>query len=393
MAYQITTTQQNIDKNIAFMQARLNQEVPVVDKAYTRVVSIIFGTVETSITKLSVERALQCLALTATGENLDNLGKEYGVIRKAAEAAVLTGTIPTTAEVTLPQSYSFTGENNSVIYFPNASYTSVANVITATVTSEELGISGNLNIGDTMVMSSPLAGASSTLTVTEIVTVGAPQETDDAYRQRILTEIRTVKGGGNSADYRKWSEEVSGVLRTFPYAGLPITDPGVSAPPDRVVYVEATTEIDSDGIPPQSLLDTVRAHINQNQETGQDREPLGLVNERLYVEPIVRDVLYYEVRGLTVSAPDEASVKADIESALSIYSRLISPYVDGLDFEADRNDIVTDPLLSAIVQNIVADVGGSLSGVAFGLAPGVNIPSYQLEQNQLVKSGGVTYVA
>lgn len=393
MAYQILTTQQYIDRNIAIIESKLNQTVPSVDKAYNRVLAIVFGTIQTETVKLSVERALQCLALTASGQNLDDIGREYSIIRKPATAAVLRGTIPTTTSVTLPQTVSLIGDNNSVRYFPNSSYASVANIITADVTADELGVSGNLEVADTLQMNTQIAGSSTTMTVTSIITVGAEEESDDAYRQRILTEIRTVKGGGNSSDHRKWAEEVAGVFRAFPYSGLPIDDPGTDAPLDRTVYVEANTDIDSDGIAPPSLLTSVRDSINTDPETGLDRSPLGLNDDQLYVVSIYRNDVYFEVRGLDVPVSDEASVKSNIESALVVYARSVAPYIDGLDFEGDRNDVITDLVISSIVQSIVADVGGSASGVAFGFSPGVFIPAYTLAQGETLKSAGVTYVA
>lgn len=392
MAYQIPTTQELVNRNVAFFESRLNQSVPVVDKAFIRVWAVSMAVMQTSLYKLNAERGKQVLALTATGDDLDDLGIEYGVIRTPAEAAQLRGTIPTTTSVTLPQSYSFIGTDNQVRYFPDASYASVANVITADVTAEDLGISGNLSIGQTMEMSNQLPGSSSTLTITEVLNIGASEETDDQYRPRVLTAIRNKGGGANSTDYRTWSEEVAGVFRAYPYSGLPFPDELLSEPPDRVVYVEADTDIDPDGIAPTALLDEVRAAINTDPVTGKDREPLGLVDVDLFVESIRRTTFYFEVRGLDVDPNDLAQAEADITTALDTFTRGLQPFIEGLDFEGDRNNTISDIIASSIVNDILQPIGGNADGVAFGLSPTTFISLYALENGETAKSGGVAFV-
>jgi hypothetical protein len=392
MAYQIPTTAQLVTRNISFFESKLNQTVPLVDKAYLRVKAVMYAVMQTELFKLNAERGKQALVLTATGEDLDALGIEYGVIRKPAEAAVLQGTIPTTTTVTLPQSYNFTGDNNGVLYFPNSSYTSVANVITADVTARDLGISGNLEIGDTMDMSNALPGSSATLTVTVVLNVGAAEETDDDYRPRVQTAMRAQCGGSNSADYRTWSEEVAGVVRAYPFSGKPYPDEVSSIPPDRVVYVEVSTDIDADGIAPTSILDEVRETIITDPATGRDREVLGLVDVNLYVASIRRTTLYYQVSGLVIDANDEAQAKTDIENGLALYSRNLQPFVAGLDFEGDKNNTVSNLSISNVVNDILSPYGATAEGVVFGLIPGEFIPLLISANDETFKSGGVTYV-
>ena len=95
------------------------------------------------------------------------------------------------------------------------------------------------------------------------------RETDDAYRRRILDEIRTVGGGGNSADYRRWGEEVDGVARVFPYSGKPVDgSEGTSEVGDRTVYVEATEEYAANRWADAALLSDVRDAITTGPDTG-----------------------------------------------------------------------------------------------------------------------------
>jgi hypothetical protein len=67
-------------------------------------------------------------------------------------------------------------------------------------------------------------------------------------------------------------------------------------------------------------------------------------------------------------------------------------FVDGLDFVGDRNDTVTDPVVSAVVQDVLDANGASATGVAFGLTASTFLPSYQLQPGELAKLGAVSYV-
>lgn len=393
MSIQIPITADLVARNLSLFEAKFNKTVPATDKAYIRAWSVALAEIETELEKKLDDDAKQNLALTANGDGLEEIGVDGGAGSKTpAEAAILTGTIPSDPGKTLSQTISFVGDSNGVRYFPDADATESGGLITMTVTAEDVGIAGNLEIGDTMTISSQVAGIGSVLTITVVDNIGASAETDDSYRPRVLDNQRALKGGGNSADYRRWAEVVAGVARAYPYAGLPLTNPGVDTPPDRTVYIEADSDIDPDGIAPPSLLTEVREAINIDPVTGIDNEPLGLVDVQLFVESITRISLFFEVRGLDVPAADEANVKSEIEDAFESYSRNLDPFVDGLDFVLDKNDTITDLTISDLVQGILDSVGGDAEGVTFGLSPGVNIPRYTLNQGEKAKSGGVVFV-
>jgi hypothetical protein len=201
-----------------------------------------------------------------------------------------------------------------------------------------------------------------------IVNTGAEQESDEEYRVRVLDEIRSEGGGGNSFDYRRWSQEVAGVVRAFPYGGQP---PLPGTPPDRTVYIEVSTTIDPDGLAPSSILTEVRDTITIDPDTGLTRQPLGLTDGTLFVLSITRSSFYVRITDLIVDASVEAETKDEIETALTNYFLALQPFVDGLDFEGDKNDIITALTISDIVQDIIAARGGSATKVEFGIAPGV----------------------
>lgn len=387
----LPTTQETFDIFLANLESNLNQDSPLNDKAFLRVLAASESGQYTGVYKWAAQAIRGALAITATNDQLDIIGQEYGVPRKAAEPAQFTITLPATTGVIIPITNDFVGDVNGIRYSVDAAATSVGGVATIQVTAKTTGTAGNLNVSDTMTIGSPVAGAESVATITVVTNTGAEREEQEAYRTRILDVIRSTPGGGNSADYRIWSQEVAGVNRAYPFAGKPITSALASAPPDRTVYIEATTAIDPDGLAPQSLLDEVRASITADTVTGISRQPLGLTDDTLYVESIIRTTFFVTVSDLVVDSNIETQTKADIDDALDVYFRSVRPYVDGLDSPIDRNDAITDPKVSEVVQDVVGAVGGSVGSVAFDTTPGTSISRYQLNPNELGKLGAVAY--
>ncbi len=385
----IPTTQETKDTNLANLEGQLGQSSPLADKAFLRVLAAMEALgVATPLYKFAVERAKQNFALTGTGDDLDVLGSEYGVSRKAAVATVLTIQLPGTNGTIIPATVDFTGDSNGVRYFPDSSATVTGGFATMTVTAEAAGISGNLQIGDTLSIGTQIAGAETVADVTVIDTVGTESETDDAYRVRILDEIRSEGGGGNSFDYRSWAQEVSGVARAFPYAGQPSV---AGTPPDRTVFVEADTTIDLDGIAPQALLDDVRDSITTDPLTGLSRQPLGLTDSTLWVESIIRSEFFIEITGLVIDAAIETETKSEIETAAINYFLSLNPFVAGLDFEGDKNDVITQLTISDVIQDILSARSGSATSIAFGTGFG-SYPStpVTLDPGEKAKLGTIT---
>jgi uncharacterized phage protein gp47/JayE len=427
MSLQVPTTQESFGSYLSNLESQLGQNSPLNDKAFLRVLAAIEAGGDQGLYKLAIERAKQNLAITATGDDLDTIGAEYGVIRDPGAAAVLTVNLPGTdstviptgtsfigdangeryfsdAEATIsggsatflpgtdstviPTGTSFIGDANGERYFSDAEATISGGSATFNVTAENTGSLGNLQVNDTMSISSQIPGSGSTATVTVIDTIGADEETDEEFRPRVLTAVRASTGGGNAFDHKIWAEEVSGVATAFPYAGRPT---GTDYPGDRSVYVEADTSIDPDGIAPQALLDDVRESIGTDPDTGLSRPPLGLVDGTLFVESITRTTFYVEVRNLQIDPSVESKTKSEISDAVDLYFRTITPFVDGIDLPQERNDNITDLTVSTVVQDVLSANGGTADGIGFGLSPGTFLPSYLLGEGERAKSGGVTY--
>ena len=391
MAFQIPTTQEIFDAALANIEGRINQTSPLLQRAFNRVISAAIALVITGLYKYGAERAAQSLAVTATGSDLENIGADRGINIQDAVAAVITADLPGTNGTVIPATASFTAASNGLRYFPDASVVVSGGVAALSLTCEQTGAVGNLEVSDTFSIGAQIAGASSVATVTGTTTTGADKEQQETYRASVLTAQRVTTGGGNYADYRIWSEETPGVRRAYPYAGRPIGDPEVTEPPERTVYVEAQIAIDPDGIAPPSLLDDVRDTITTDPITGFERQPMGLTDDTLFVESITRLGVFVEVQDLAVDPTKEVQAKQDIEDALDLYFSSVLMFVIGLDFEGDRNDTLSIASIGGVVDDALRTTGGSISSVRFGFTASFLETRYQLQPGELVKTDTISY--
>jgi len=220
----LQTTQQAVASALAAIEGRLNQSSPMGNRAFNRVIAYVLGMIYTGLTRFAISQASAVLAQTAAGSQLDTLGAEYNLPRNQATAAVATINVPCVDGTAIPLGTYFLGANG-LQYVSTIAATSPSGAPGAganvNVTCQTAGSAGNVGIGSAMTLTSPIAGATPTCSVTAITTTAVDVELDAAYSLRILAIERAYGGGGNAADYRIWAEAVPGVANAFPYAGLP----------------------------------------------------------------------------------------------------------------------------------------------------------------------------
>lgn len=374
----------------AKLEAIILQTVPLLPKAFMRVWSVTAAMLYKTLYLFGVERAKQCFTRTQTGQDLLDEGAEWGVVYKYETATVLQLNVVASGGATIGVDNSFVGDDNGMKYNPDAAASEVGGIIDISVTAEEAGALGNLEVGDALTITEEVAGASRFATVISIITTGTDDEDEEVYRERVLFEKRTAGGGGNAADYKRWSEEVEGIIRAYPYAGNPL-GPASSVPGERTVFCEAQTAIDPDGIPTALLLAEVRTSITTDPETGLARQPLGMTDETLYVEPITRPAYNVVVYGLNVEASDLVDAKAQMSTDLNNYFRSLRPYVDGVDSPTDRNDTITVATISETASGVAKKYGGSIQSLTFDQGSGA-LTEEMLDQGETAKLGILSYV-
>jgi uncharacterized phage protein gp47/JayE len=246
-----------------------------------------------------------------------------------------------------------------------------------------------------MSISAQISGAETQATVTAINTLGVNEEEDSDYRPRVLFAQRALTGGGNAADHKIWGEAVEGVRTIFPYSGRP-DDQGTSYPGDRTCYVEATTDVDPDGIASASLIAAVRTAMTTDPNTGESRFVLGHIDENLWLESIVRTPIKVVISEFFCPADTELDCKNDIDSALTAYFLTLKPFIAAIDLIQEKNDVITIVAISEIVQDVLKVYGAYATDITFEVYDGeyfVQQDRYELEENELTKlSGDPEYV-
>lgn len=180
---------------------------------------------------------------TAVGEYLDRVVADYGITRKPATYA--TRKIVTTGTVDIGTRWGI----NDTSYVISALLSENA----YSATCEQLGDIGNTYSGALENIDN-VSGVTATLT--DIITSGEEEETDDNLRARFYIQVQAPITSGNTDNYVKWALEVSGVGKAKVF---PIWDgPGTV----KVLVVDENMSIDT------TLETTVAAYIETVRPIG-----------------------------------------------------------------------------------------------------------------------------
>lgn len=391
------TTQEIAENIVAQVEANLNETVPLMPKAFIRVLAKALAGVFVLVYKYAGSMFLQMFVAHASMRETTILGKtvrplvEWGRLFGAGDPIAATRAELRISVTVLNQVGTLPGESQLV--FPA---TGVVYLTTSTVelnaSTVEVGVRassdqtggggagsiGNLQPGDTVLFASPLPNIATRATVVAQTVTGADGETEAAYRARVLRYAQKRPQGGASADYELWAEDDPGIIHVYPYAG---------APGEVDVYVEATVASSGseDGIPTTAQLEAVAALIEFDKDGLASRRP---VNAGVNVYPITRVTFDVQVTG--VEAPDVAAAEATIGAAVDEYFRAREPFIVGLS-SLPRNDRVTLAAVSGVVDDAVSALGGTVTSVVVKLS-GVPTPAYTLGDGEKAKLGTMTYV-
>jgi uncharacterized phage protein gp47/JayE len=148
---------------------------------------------------------------TAEGDELDRHGTIYGVTRKAATPARKSSALRVygTAASTVSIGDELT-HTNGLRYQVNENGTIPASplYVDVDIVAIDTGEQTKLDSGEELTFSSPPAGIDSIAELQlDLDEDGTDQESDGAYRTRILRAISQPAGGGNANDYRSWALE------------------------------------------------------------------------------------------------------------------------------------------------------------------------------------------
>jgi len=396
----ITPTVAEISDNIvAQLEANLNQTIPLLPKAFSRVLAKAIAGVFVILYKYGGYIGLMQLVKYAPYEETTINGRTMSPL---IEWGVLSGigypTPATRAELQVQIEVNIPGaalQAGSTLYSADNGYTyavTASTTLTTPTTTVNVratgdpngtggkGSDGNLPNGAQLRFSTTPAGATETATVTAAITAAADRESEQLYRQRVVSRFSAPPQGGAYSDYRIWATGVAGISNAYPYTGA---TPGTVS-----VYVEATPESsgDSNGIPTVAQLDAVSAAIELDDEGLASRRPIGSL---VAVYPIARTAFNVSVSGLSVPG-SAAEVQDQIQTALFNYFANRSPYIIGLDTQG-RADRITATAVGGVVDDVVSAANGIFTGVTVQQG-GSNVSTYTLGTGEKAKLGTLTYV-
>lgn len=245
---------------------------------------------------------------TASGEYLRRRAADYGVAWQEATKAQRLGL--------------FYDSSNALFDVPIGNRLSIGKLVYGIIEKistgqyvlecETAGVVGNADFGNLLPIDyiADLARAE----LADVLIPGEDDESDDALRERLFSEIQSPGTSGNISDYVKWALSVAGVGAV---QVVPLWDgPGTV----RVVI------IDSERLPASSLLvDSVQDYISPVSGTGEGAAPIGADVTVAAAEGV----------GINVAATVVLSGATTLALAKSAFEAALTTYLQGISFAAD----------------------------------------------------------
>jgi hypothetical protein len=369
------TAKQISDQFIAIFEAQLNQTIPLLPKAFNRVIAKGLGMVFVVLFQFADFVAAQMFVRLASDKPvtiggieivpLDEWGRVIGFTRGTGQRTEgITQVTVLSQTGSIPAGAQLLDSNTQQVYISIGETLLDAPTVDLTVRGFEYSTSATLYDGQVLSFVSAPPEVEKNTVVTSVTKQGADPEDTESWRQRQLEWWAARPQGGAYADYREWGNEVDGTENIYPFSGGTL-------PNDTV-----------DGIAPQALLDAVFENIEKTAATGlADRRP---VNCYVNVASIYRRAFDVIISGLNV--PDIESTKTQIEEGLTNYFLDRENYIDGLSL-LPRRDTVSDGEIAGVAARIASANGGTIEGATLSLGA----PVYMLLEGQKAKAGVISF--
>ena len=393
----VPTTAEIADNIIAQLEITLSQTIPLLPKAFNRVLAKALAGVFVLLYKYGGFISLQIFVQNATIDDTEVNGsmvsplKQWGRLigvgdpTAATQAELLIDITVTNQVGSLPSGTQLLNSDNGVTYITIGDVLLNAATVQATIRAaadesggDGSGTLGNLDPPSVVSFADPLPNVERDAVVDSQTVTGADGEATEVYRQRIVDRFQKRPQGGAYSDYEVWGEETAGIINVYPYTGQP----------GQVnVYSEATPASSGspDGIPTGAQLQAVKDSIELDQSGLASRRPANAFVNSL---PITRTGFDVNVFGLLVE--DAGLVQADITSAIEDYFYSREPYIPGLSIPP-RNDRVTQSALAGAVEDVVSAAGGIFESIELKLGATV-VPIYTVGEGEKAKVLTVSFL-
>ena len=189
---------------------------------------------------------------TATGENLDKVGADYGISRRQASQAIVNLVIEGTQGAIINQNVKAT-YNNLVYTVQEYKVIGSSGIATVKAKCETYGTIGNVPANTITEFVTNYAGLTSVNNPNAAYN-GFDVESDDDYRARIILYLAEDATNCNEAQYKQWALDVIGV-KTAVIKGAETVGAG-----NVGVYISSQT-----GTVTQELINAVKEYIESKQ--------------------------------------------------------------------------------------------------------------------------------
>lgn len=159
--------------------------------------------------------ALQAIPFTATGEYLAAWAALKGVTRLAATPATFTATLTGVVGSDIPLGTPLVRGDGFAYATTIDMAVGSGGTATVPIAASTTGSLGNASVGTLLTLGSSVTGLQSSASIAAIVAAGTDNETDAAFRTRMLQVYSAPPQGGSYADYLEWALTVPGVTRAW----------------------------------------------------------------------------------------------------------------------------------------------------------------------------------
>lgn len=394
------TTKEITDSVVAEIESKINQTIPLLPKAFIRVIAKVFAGIIIVLYYYSGFIFLQIFVATASFKDTNVNGQVINPLKFWGRLTGLGDPDPGEAaelliDINVIQQGGtlYAGETNVLGSLNGVTYSLLTDVsLNAEVVQGDfkavsdpdgqggIGSVGNLTTGDTVSFATPYGDVEPDAVVDSRTVDGADAETKESYQDRITGWFGGRPQGGAGLDYVYWAKEVPGINNVYPYTG----DPG-----EVDVYNEATPESSGspDGIPTPAQLTAVQEAIEKNEAGLALNRPL---NSFINVYAITRTAFTVDVIDLTGENID--TLKTLISDALTTFLLQREPFIDGVTPLPRKRDITQEDIRSIVNDYAVAANGSFSTAIVKFTLSGVPFQVYTLTPGEKAKLTIVNYL-
>lgn len=387
----IPTTAELYEDILADLEAEYGESIPTFGRVFLRAIASVQAAkmklYYLAIANLQKNIFVDTADPEASGGTLERfgrvkLGRNPFSARAGQYEIQVTGTTGSVINALTTFKSDDTSTNPGKLFILDTPFTLVTNPDTCNVRALEAGLDSQLDTGDTLTATAPIAGVDrSAEVVSEVVEPLAAEGTED-YRDKTIEAFQLEPQGGAASDFRLWSKDAQGVQQAYPYAKS-----GVDGEVD--LYIEATIadSTDGKGTPSQDILNEVEEVVEFDPDTTKPLEERGrrpISTFQVNYLPVTPLDVNINVAGFTGITTELTTL---ITNALRSEISLVRPFVSGADVLADKNDILnTNKIISVILE--VAP--GSIFGAVTMTVAGNPVSTYTFENGEIPYLNTVT---